>query len=272
MTITTLAGLKSGLQPPAIFSWNTNFPLQTAFLMCSTWGSLAGYPAVGAYDSTLNGITLSSTSAQVPGQIPFFDPPSGNAYLARMQVFGASSTAPNLTCGFFLCDRLWHNGGFTITSTGAQTITSPTWPARDETGTTNGVGVLLGLEVSATVGAATPTISVSYTNSGGTAGRTGSSIAVTQSAAPGCSFYPLGLQAGDVGVQSVQSMTLSASWLSGTVNLVAYRVIAYSLGMPMTAIDGITGAMPRLFNGSVPFFLYQGALSTVTGELQYSFG
>lgn len=264
MAITTLDQAIAGMQPPQSFSKAVTGTL-TAGLPSSLWG-LAGYPGAGSQSVALNGATLSSTSALVAGQIPHYDPGSGNSYLARFQ--GLATQAGVL----ILCDRIWSNGGFTITSTGSQGITSPTWPARDNTGTTNGAGVLVGVEVSGVTGAGTPTLTLGYTNSAGTASHTGTNVIATKATAAAGSFYEIGLQAGDVGVQSVQSLTLSATWTSGTINLVAYRVLA-RLEIPAAAtpnaLDIITGGMPQIFNGTVPwmFFIPQTTTSSnVSGQ------
>ena len=72
-------------------------------------------------------------------------------------------------------------------------------------------------------------------------------------------FYPIGLQAGDTGVRSVQSLTLSATWTSGTINLVAYRVLqamtCIADGSP-TSKDWFTGGGPRVYDGACLFFLF----------------
>ena len=115
----------------------------------STWG-LAGTPGAGGFNGTLNGVTVSSADA---GSLVKGNPATGNAYLLRL---AAQMLQPGL---LILVDRIWHNGGFTITSTAAQNITQPTLPSRcptsftDDTPATTGYGVLLGVEVSAATGA-----------------------------------------------------------------------------------------------------------------------
>ncbi len=259
MAITTLDGVIAGLQPPRYFAKAVTATL-VAGRPASLW-SLGGSPGAGSFNGTLNGAALDSTSALVNGQIPHYDPSSGNAHLARFQ---ANATQPGT---LLLLDRLWHNGGFTITSTGAQSITSPTWPARDNNGSTNGNGVFLAVEVSAACGAAAPTITISYTNQDGTAGRTATNIiATTNSPAIGATYF-IGLQAGDTGVRSVQSLTLSVSWVSGTINLVAYRVLAaleLAGAFIPNAIDAITGGFPRLYNGTVPWLVFQPNTTTAS--------
>lgn len=270
MAITTLDGALAGMQWPRYFAKNVTGTM-VAGRPWSTW-ALAGNPGAGSFDNTLAGVALNSTSANVNGQIPFTNPVSGNTYLARFQ--GGATIAGIL----LLCDRLWHNGGFTITSNTAQTVNSATWPARDANGTTNGDGVLLGLEISASAGAAAPTITVSYTNQSGTSSRTATNSFPTANSPAAGSFFPIGLQAGDTGVRSVQSLTLSASWVSGTMNLVAYRVIAaleLTGAFVPNAIDAITSGFPRLYDGSVPFLIFIPSTTTtsnISGQVVYTQG
>ena len=240
------------------------------FRPISTW-SLNGSTGQGTFNTTLNGVTLDSTAGQIAGQIPFTDAtlPVVN-YLSNFNIV----TAINGT--FEIYDRLWHNGGITITSTTAQTITSPTWPTRDNNNSSNGEGVLLALEVSATTGAGTPTITVSYTNELGTAGRTGTNILVTSATSPVGSFIPISLQGSDKGVRSVQSITLSATWTSGTINLVAYRPLAGGVlvGNAGTALDPLTGGVStKCWNGTVPFLACTpgaGTAFTVNSFVQFT--
>lgn len=257
MAITNIDGVIAGFQAPRFFTKALSGTL-VAGRPYSYWGT-AGAPGAGSYDTTLNGVNLSSTSSLVNGQIPHYNPGSGNAYLAR---FAAQSNQAGL---LLLCDRLWHNGGYTITSTSAQNSTTPTWEARDVNGATSGAGVYLGLEISSATGAGTPTVTIAYTNSSGTASRSATNVDSTVASSAAGTFYRIGLQAGDVGVQSVQSLTLSATWTSGTMNLVAYRIIAaLELCADQTsgAIDCLTSGMPQIYNGTVPFLIFVPSTTT----------
>lgn len=273
MAIATLDALLAGVQPPRLFAKGP-FSSTVAGRVCSTWG-MGGIPGPGSYDGTLNGATLSSTSSLPAGAMPRIDGQGGsNSYLARLQ----GQLNVNLAGTVLLIDRLWHNGGYTITATSAQTSTTPTWPARDNNGATSGDGVLIGLEVSATIGAGTPTLTLSYTNQAGTSGRTSTNVMGTATTPVAGSFWMFGLQGADTGVQSVQSLTLSATWSSGTINLVAFRILA-AMEIPGTnsanAIDAVTGGMPRIYDGSVLQFLVMpstGAVLNLTGSYVESQG
>lgn len=264
MAIATLDGIFAGMRPPVYFAKSVTATL-VAGRPASLW-SLAGTPGAGAFDTTLNGVVLSSTSTIPAGAIPHYDPASGNSYLAYLQAMATQAGT------LLLLDRLWHNGGYTITIATAQASTTPTWPSRtptsgiDDTPATTGQGVQLALEVSAATGAGTPTITVSYTNQAGTAGRTATNIIATVATSAIGATYFLGLQAGDTGVRSVQSLTLSATWTSGTINLVAYRKIA---ALPLQALvpnamDSLTGAGQRLYNGVVPWLVFVPNTTTAT--------
>ena len=249
MAITTLDQALAGMQPQRFFfkaaTGNIN-----AGRPVSYWG-IGGIPGAGTYSGSLAGAVLSGAPG---GELPFINPPGGsNSYLSRF--CAEASTAGKL----LLCDRLWHNGGITAT-TSAQTVNSPTWPARDLNGSTNGVGVFIGAEVITTTAANAPGISISYTNSAGVSGRAGSNaFPIVASMAAG-SFLPISQVAGDVGVQSVQSVTFTGfAPNASSFAFVAYRVIA-GIELPGvftgSAIDVVTGGMPQIWNDSVLFLLF----------------
>lgn len=267
MAITTLDGALAGMQPLRPFA-KAATPTLVAGRPHSLW-YLAGAPGPGTMNSTTSGgLALSSSSALVNGQLPHYDPGAGNSYLGRLSA-GASQPGTLL-----LCDRLWHGsmviGGavIAVTSTSAQTLTGvPAWPTRDVAGTANGDGVMIGVEVYAATGAGTPTLTMSYTNQEGTAGKSATNLdAVVASSAVGA-FYRMGLAAGATGVQSVQSLTLSATMTSGNVGLVAYRILAsleITAANVSNAIDALTAGFQKIPNGAVPFFLFIPSTTTAS--------
>jgi hypothetical protein len=275
VAITTLDGIFAGLRPPIEFAKSVTATL-VAGRPASLW-SLGGMPGAGSFDTTLNGVTLSSSSTIPNGAIPHYDPASGNAYLAYLDAMA------NQAGRLLVLDRIWHNGGYTITSTSAQNSTTPAWPNRnptsgtDDTATNTGLGVMLALEISAATGAGTPTITVSYTNQAGTSGRTATNIIATVASSAIGATYFIGLQAGDTGVRSVQSVTLSATWTSGTMNLVAYRKLA---SIPLQAqipnqADALTGLGTRIYNGTVPWLVFvpnTTTASVITGSYTETHG
>lgn len=257
MAITTVDGIIAGAKPLAFFSKTFSGTLVAGRPYSPYF--LSGIPGAGTAPTPgMAGAALTSGDGQIP--VPAA---SNNTYLTRLS---ALSHAQNGT--LYLCDRLWHNSGLVMTQTTSQTVNSVAWPARDINASTNGRGVYIGLELSTSSGTGAPTLSVTYTNSAGTTGRTGNGIyGVTGTSIAG-TFYPIGLDAGDVGVRSIQSFRLSATWTSGTAHLVAYRVIAAieltgGAGVP-DAVDALSGGLARLWDNSVPFLIFYPETTTTT--------
>lgn len=187
----------------------------------------AGFPGAWAVGTPgLNGRVTDGTASGDFGCIPIKNPSTGANFLTEL-FMGSSVAHYHL---FF--DVLWVNSGLVVTTTTAQSITSPTLPARDINGATNGEGCMIGLLVTAAAGlvAVGSNATVSYTNSDGTAGRTATLSAIVGSQAPATPVVGtvvwFNLQAGDKGVQSIQSITLGTSWVSGSISLFIARDIA----------------------------------------------
>ncbi len=275
MAITTLAGVSAGLVPPSFYLKPTT-SVRAAGTLYTSW-YLTGDPPSASVSS--DGMAGAALSAPVVGQIPFDNPASGNAYLARLDGPSGLTASGTSLASIYVCDRLWHNSGIDVTSTSAQTINSVTWPARDQNASTDGEGVIIGLEVSTntTNAAFVSPITLGYTNSAGTSGRSGVMTTYTSLVNAG-TFYLFPLQAGDTGVRSIQSITLNSSMTSGAIHLVALRVIADAVQMlPGLAPqqDAVALGFPRLYNNSVPFVLVSaGATNAGHGTLtaQYAHG
>lgn len=206
----------------------------------------------------INGEILTSP---VVGAIPFANPVSGNSYLARLQ--GQATISGVLQ----LVDRIWQNSGVDVTAITEQVFTNAEQiPARDANGENVGVGVLCGVEISGTVGAGTPTITIKYINQSGQTKTAVNTIAVVASSVQG-TFYPIGLASGDTGIKKLVSITLSATMTSGTISVVLYRPIARleltGANVP-NAIDAITGGLPRLYDGTVPMLIFVPSTTTTS--------
>jgi len=276
MSFSSIAAVKAGLRPPQFFprSFFSNAANATGHIKTS-W---PGAPSNGTYDTTLPGVALSgphSAGILLPA------PPSGlKNYLARLSMASSqSSTATSWLC--LICDRLWHNGGINSGITTAQAVNSVAFPARDENGSTNGVGVFLAVEhsTSQTIGSV-PVTTVSYTNSAGVSGRTATNSLHPFAAHSQTATTFLDLQSGDVGVRSVQSITINPAYTTGTLNLVAYRLIA---AVPVIGgvglIDPVTGCLPKVFDDAVLFYYSitgssnaDGSLGSMTNRLDLAAG
>jgi hypothetical protein len=133
-----------------------------------------------------------------------------------------------------VCDRLSHQGGLSGTAAGAQTTNLPTAAL---TRYTSGVGVFAALEIYSTVGTTATTVTASYTNESGSSGRTSPAMAFggTNEREVG-RIVVLPLQSGDVGVRSVESVTLAGTTGSvGNFGVTLFRPLAF---MPAANIGG----------------------------------
>ena len=216
----------------------------------------------------INGRNTDGTTAGDLGCISAGTPVSGVNYI-RDIVTTASQAGT-----FVLADVLWVNTGLVVTTTTAQAITQPTLPLRDNLGTTNGYGVGAGLLVTtATTNAAViNNITLQYTNSDGVAGRTGT-MSYPATAVIG-TFVPFQLAQGDVGIRSIQSITLGTTLTAGAISLIAFNFLAT---VPITVANVGSIAFQRkldlkLNNGHclLPFWLASNTTATnLTGTVYF---
>ena len=217
----------------------------------------------------INGRNTDGTTAADLGCITVGNPTSGAWYVRDFNI--AASQAGM----FILADVLWVNTGLGVTTTTAQAITQPTLPLRDNSGTSNGHGIGAGLLVTtATTNAAViSNITLQYTNSNGVAGRTGTISSFPATAVIG-TFVPFQLQAGDVGVRSIQSITLGTTLTAGAISLIAFNFLGTS---PVTIANVGSIAFQkqldlRIQNGHclLPFWLASNATATnLTGTVYF---
>jgi hypothetical protein len=261
MAITTLDGAIAGMQAPQ--------PFVKAGITMSATGALRGYtpwyvagnPGASAANAIgVNGQAVTpGLGTSVDSRIRRTNPVSGNAYLGRLAL-SASQTGT-----LWLIDRLWQNSGLVVTSNTAQAITPATLPARSGDGTTNGANIMAAIEWSATGGAGTPTVTLTYTDQDGNTGATGTFTGVATP--PVGTFEIFTLAAGDTGIRAPTSFIQSATRTSGTMHLVLFRVLAQvevtaaNIG---SAIDVLTSGMPRIYDDSVLQLLWFPTNTTAT--------
>jgi hypothetical protein len=233
----------------------------------------AGFPGAWAPGTPgINGRATDGTAAGDNGCIPIKNPATGANYLTELQM------AASVNHSHLFFDVLWVNSGIAVTTTTAQAITTPTLPARDINGTTNGEGCMIAmLTTTANTNAAVITnTTVSYTNSDGTAGRTATLSAIVGSQIPATpvigTLIWFNLQAGDKGVRSIQSITLGTSLGAGAVSLMITRDVAtVGTTIPNVTAQKIIGAPGiRLYNGTCLLHCVLSSATTATffsGEL-----
>lgn len=232
-----------------------------------------GFPGAWAPGTPgINGRATSGTTSNDNGCIPIKNPAVGANYLTELQM-AASVNHSHL---FFDC--LWVNSGIVVTTTTAQAITTPTLPPRDVNGTTNGEGCMIAmLTTTANTNAAViSNTTISYTNSDGVSGRAATLSAIAGSQIPATpvigTIVWFNLQAGDKGVQSIQSITLGTSLGGGAVSLMICRDIA-TIGTNVVNVSAqkVVGAPGiRLYNDTCLLHCVLASATTATffsGEL-----
>jgi len=236
---------------------------KAAGIQHTNWYQTGALGAGVAPTGALNGATFTGVTTGAPAV------PLAVTSLTSNLAKWTGTQAGNIG-GAWLIDKQWGNVPV-VTTTGAQAIVSPTWVARDETASTNGVGVFLALECSATTGnaGAITNTTVSYTNSSGTAGRTATLASFPITGVTG-TWVMFSMQAGDVGVRSVQSITLGTSYVSGQVHLVAFRLIA-ELGTPTNNVIA-DAAFTRLNMPVVVYEVVGTALGTWRSSVYFAQG
>lgn len=215
----------------------------------------AGYPGAWSPGTPgINGRVTDGTTAADYGCIPIGNAATGANYLTALEM----AASVNHTNDFF--DALWVNTGIVLATLTAQAITTPTLPARDVNGTTDGEGCGIALLVTTAAlnnAAANAGITVSYTNSKGVAGRTANLSAIAGSQLPATAVVGtiiwFQLAAGDTGVRSIQSITNTTSLgTTGAVSLMICRDIS-TIGTSVVNLSvpkAIGSPGIKLYNGT----------------------
>ncbi len=250
---------------PVVFMKTGTAPDATGYWYCTAKD--AGFPGAWSPGTPgINGRVTDGTLSADFGCIPIKNAAVGANYLTEVTM-GASVNHSHL---FF--DVLWVNSGIVVTTTTAQAIVSPTLPARDVNGTTNGEGCMIGmLTTTANTNAAVISNStVSYTNSDGTAGRTATLSAIVGSQIPATpvigTLIWFNLQAGDKGVRSIQSITLGTSLGAGAVSLFIARDLA-NIGTSLVNVQftrKLSDPGVRLYNGTCMLHCILASAATAT--------
>ena len=217
----------------------------------------------------INGRNTDGTTVADRGCISAGTPISGINYI-RDIVTTASQAGT-----FMLADVLWVNTGLVVTTTTAQAITQPTLPLRDNLGTSNGFGIGAGILVTTatTNAAAIANITLSYTNSEGVSGRTATISSYPATAVIG-TFVPFQLAQGDIGIRSIQSITLGTTLTAGAISLIAFNFLAT---VPVTVANIGSIAFQRkldlkLNNGHclLPFWIASNTIAcNLTGTIYF---
>lgn len=254
------------------------------------FSGLGGFPVANAFAGTALAWTTCTELTGNGTQI-FGLPHGGNVTPDTkhgMNVMAVSSIASAVPGVLMLMDMQGYYPGISMNVLTAQTLTgTPTLRY------TNGVGVRAFMVVTTSTGAVAHNIAISYTNQAATAGRalpvtvagTASAIAphITHSGTAANNYGPfLPLASGDTGMQSVQTVTLSAASGAGVSALVFARPI---LSLPITTA-GVAAerdllnqlaSLPRVMDGACLVWVYFAGSATAAstnfyGSLEVAWG
>lgn len=203
---------------------------------------LAGNPGAGALavGNTANGIVPTDALAGYPVIQAFGGGATG--YLAGVQ-FGSS-----VACRFTLFDCLFSAGAFAFNAAVALTA-QPSYAGR-VLGGTDFTNTEIWIEA-VTAFTGSQSIAVTYTNQDGVAGRTTGTIATAVAPTVG-RMLQLPLQAGDTGVQKIESVTSTVS-TAGTFNVHVMRRLwsgRVRIANDGDAHDFLKTGMPQIFADS----------------------
>lgn len=243
---------------------------------------LNGYPVANAWAGTA--LNWRSCNESTGNGTQIFGLPHGGDVSALtkhiLNVSAISAVATAVPGQLMLVDMQGYYPGINMNVATLQTlIGSPTLRY------TNGQGVRAYLVPNVASGATAHNLSMSYTNQAGTSGRTlPVTVACTASATPGHithsgvaanNYGPfLPMAGGDTGIQSVQSVQLSAASLAGTANLVLARplltipLVAASIASERDLVNQLP-SMPQIKDGACLTWLYFAGAATAASTNFY---
>ena len=176
-------------------------------------------------------------------------------WLGKAEIAGPLVTA----VGGMLVDVLNISGGMSAIIATAQTTNIPTAAL---TRYTTGDGVCLALVIWTAIGATATTVTASYTNQAGTAGRTTKARVFGSSAAAG-QVLIMSLQDGDTGVRSVESVTVAATTgTAGNFGVMLFKPLS-ALPMHQPTHNGVIGYAEGLQAGRMVEVLPNACLTTL---------
>jgi len=226
MALTDFDEYVEKLQENRVADFQLSTSIARTLRLNAGWQSLLPAPAVPT-----TSVALNKDSAQSIGPIPAIS--SG-----RLTFLGGRfNTSTFAAGGMLLVDLLNVSGGLNGTLTTAQTTNLPTAAL---TRHTSGEGVMAGIVIYTQIGSTATTVTISYTNSAGTSGRTS-----TATSLGGTGFrevgvlLPIPLQAGDTGIRSIESVTVTATTgTAGNFGVCLFKPLS------MISFESATGAMP----------------------------
>jgi hypothetical protein len=156
----------------------------------------------------------------------------------RMAILGGRiSPAGAGGVALMLVDLLNISGGLNGTLATVQTTNLPTAAL---TRYTSGEGVQAALVIHSVLGTTAVTVTCSYTNQAGTSGRTTTAFAIDSGSRQAGCLRAMPLQAGDTGIRSVESVTLSGTTgTAGNFGVVMFKPLAMMFANDVESANAI---------------------------------
>lgn len=242
MAITTADGWFAAAKQRVIMQKTTALTT-VAILPFSLWAT-AGNPGAGVF--TLVAVTAGAVPTDVTAGAPIINTFGSGAtgYLAAGRFRGS------VLGGLTLYDRLFHSG--TYTTVGAPTTTlsgQPSYSSRVPGGSDFTSTEIL-LEFVVTMTAAGTTVTITYTNQSGTPGRTTGAVSISSTTAfVAGRVLSMPLQAGDSGVQKIESVVITTA-STGQFNVVVGRRLA---DFDMRVVNGLDAQAWDMIGGPIVF-------------------
>jgi hypothetical protein len=280
--VSSISAGKTAIQP---YNKITGAAAYTAGRWYNTF-TLGGTPVAGSYSGTaLNAVQMTDATT---GSIYH----GGNVSTDIKHLLNTelvTSAATGVPAFLMLVDFLMYYPTISMNSATAQTLVNGVSLPRY----TDGNGVRAFLEITATSGATAHNVALTYTDQAGNTGNalgattacTASAIVphITHSGTAANNYGPfLPLAAGDTGIRSAQSITISAASGAGTAALVLCKPLAT---IPLSTVSVATGrdflfnmpSLPQIVDGAcLGYLLYSGAATaastTFMGTNQFVWG
>lgn len=226
--------------------WNKNF-LPTSAWVAWEWHCLAkwaGNPNSGSIYNTGTNLAfqaVSDTTVDAGGIQHGGNVSPASKHIVNASAFSASATS--CPAVLMLVDLLGFYRVSTVTTTTPQVLNNGVTLPRYTSGA--GVQAFMWNTNTTAMGAATPNLSINYTNSDGTAGRATPTVlpigktaaangTILYSGTGAGKYWPfMPLQSWDKGIRSIQSVTISTSYVSGEFSIGLCRPL---LTLPLTTI------------------------------------
>lgn len=214
-----------------------------------------GNPTAGANPAAFGAGGAIPTKATAGAVAIGANPAAGRSlYIGRLEMSAAQQGT------FILYDRLWACSGMSGAVNTGQVVA----PAPVLTRITDYTQVEAWLEVYTAIGATPVTATLSYTNEGNTAGR--SATLTTIASAPAGRMMRFDLQAGDQGVRTVASVTLSAT--TGTAGDFGVTLLRRLAEVPVmvpnvnTVLDALSTGLPLIDQDAALAFMHLGTTTS----------